>query len=216
MLKRIVNTLHKSFYVWTRNLHLYLGLFLSPFVLVFVLSTVILNHPALAPARAAQALHEVKDVELPPGLEKLEGVERLEALKNVMRQAGVSGEINFVRYVPKEHRMVVPVLKPGQDTTLDLNLATGRVQVERRNTGLRDALVYLHKSPGPHNAAVRGNWVYTRLWGWLTDATVYTLLLISISGVYLWAVLKAERNIGLVLLGAGGLSFAGVIYAIVA
>jgi hypothetical protein len=68
----------------------------------------------------------------------------------------------------------------------------------------------------PHNAAVRGNWVYTRLWSWLTDATVYMLLLISVTGVYLWAVLKAERRIGLVLLGAGALSFAGAIYAIVA
>ncbi len=208
-----MNPLRKSFYVWTRDLHLYLGLFLSPFVLVFGISTVVLNHPALAPAGAGQALHEMTAA-VPPGLEKLEGIERLEALKSVMRQAGVSGEINFVRYMPKENRMIVPVLKPGQDTTLDLNLATGRLQVERRNTGLRDALVYLHKSPGPHNAAVRGNWVYTRVWSWLTDATVYMLLLISISGVYLWAVLKAERNIGLVLLAAGALSFAGVIYAI--
>ena len=63
---------------------------------------------------------------------------------------------------------------------------------------------------------MRGNWVYTRLWGGLADATVYMLLLISVTGVYLWAVLKAERKIGLVLLGAGALSFAGVIYAIVA
>ena len=211
-----MKVLHKSFYIWTRNLHLYLGLFLSPFVLVFGISTVILNHPAPAPARAAQALREVKDVEVPRGLEKLQGIERLEALKSVMRQAGVSGEIDFVRYVPKENRMIVPVRKPGQETTLDLNLTTGRLQVERRNTGVQDALVYLHKSPGPHNAAVRGNWVYTRLWGGLADATVYMLLLISVTGVYLWAVLKAERKIGLVLLGAGALSFAGVIYAIVA
>jgi hypothetical protein len=210
-----VNPLRKNFYVWTRNVHLYLGLFLSPFVLVFGISTVVLNHPALAPAHAAQALTEVT-VEVPPGLEKLEGMERVEALKSVMRQAGVSGEIDFVRYMPKENRMIVPVLKPGQETTLDLNLATGRVQVKRRNARLRDALVYLHKSPGQHNAAVRGNWVYTRLWGWLTDATVYMLLLISISGIYLWAVMKAERKIGIVLLGAGALSFAGAIYAIVA
>ncbi len=207
---------HKSFYVWTRDLHLYLGLFLSPFVLVFGISTLVLNHPALAPPVAGQALRQVKHVHVPPGLEKLDGTERLAALKSVMRQAGVSGEINFVRYVPKENRMIVPVLKPGQETTVDLNLKTGRLEVERRSAGLREALVYLHKSPGPHNAALRGNWVYTRLWAWLADTTVYAVLLMSVSGVYLWAVLKAERKIGLVLLGAGALSFAGVILAIVA
>ena len=210
-----MNGLHKNFYLWTRNLHLYLGLFLSPFVLVFGISTVILNHPSLAPAAAPKALSEVI-VQVPPGLEKLEGAERLDALKIVMRQAGVSGEINFVRWVRKENRMIVPVFKPGQEVNLDLDLTTGRLQIERRNTGLRDALVYLHRSPGPHNAAVRGNWFYTRLWGWLTDATVYMLLLISVTGVYLWAVLKAERRIGLLLLGAGALSFAGAIYAMVA
>ena len=212
-----MNGLYKNFYVWTRDIHLYLGLFLSPFGLVFGVSTVVLNHPELAPAREAPALDRVmENVEVPAGLEKLEGMERVEALKTVMRQAGVSGEINFVRYIPKENRMVAPVVKPGEETTLDLNLATRRVTVERRKTGLRDALAYLHKSPGPHNAAERGNWVYTRLWGWLTDVTVYALLFLSISGVYLWAVLKAERRIGLALLGAGVLSFAGVIYAIIA
>ncbi len=41
----------------------------------------------------------------------------------------------------------------------------------------------------------------------LVDTTVYLLLFITISGVYMWAVIKAERKIGLVLLGAGSLSF---------
>lgn len=34
-------------YRWTRNLHLYVGLFLSPFVLVYAASAVLLNHAYL-------------------------------------------------------------------------------------------------------------------------------------------------------------------------
>ena len=72
----------------------------------------------------------------------------------------------------------------------------------------------LHKMPGQHLANLRGNWVYMRLWRWLADATVYLVLFLSISGIYLWAVLRAERRIGLMLLAAGACSFFGLLYAL--
>lgn len=65
----------------------------------------------------------------------------------------------------------------------------------------------LHKSPGPHLADMRMNWVYMRIWRWLADATVYLLLFVSASGIYLWHVIRAERRAGLVLLAAGAISF---------
>ena len=58
------------------------------------------------------------------------------------------------------------------------------------------------------------NWTYMRAWRWLADATVYLILFISVSGVYLWYVLRAERRIGVILLFAGGLLFFGVTYAL--
>jgi len=58
------------------------------------------------------------------------------------------------------------------------------------------------------------NWTYMRAWRWLADATVYLILFISVSGVYLWYVLRAERRIGVILLVAGGLLFFGVTYAL--
>jgi len=209
----------KAFYVFIRDLHLYFGLFISPFVLVFAISTLVLNHPGLAPEKSGQAPATeriAQNVEIPDALERLEGREQVRALQGIMGQLGISGEVGFIRYIPEENRIIMPVLKPGQAITLDLDLAARQVKVQRRSTGLRDALVYLHKSPGPHNVAVRGNWGYTRLWGWLADMTIYLLFFISISGIYLWFVLKAERKIGLVLLGAGAVSFATVIYVIAA
>ena len=35
-----------TFYLWIRNLHLYFGLFVIPLVLVFAISTMMLNHNA--------------------------------------------------------------------------------------------------------------------------------------------------------------------------
>jgi len=73
-------------------------------------------------------------------------------------------------------------------------------------------MAYLHKTPGPHNADLRGNWFWTRVWQWLADGSVYLLLFVSASGVYLWLTLKAERRIGVALLGAGAVSLFGFLY----
>jgi hypothetical protein len=49
----------------------------------------------------------------------------------------------------------------------------------------------------------------------MADATVYLILFVSVSGIYLWYVLRGERATGLVLLCAGGLSFFGMAYALI-
>jgi hypothetical protein len=46
------------------------------------------------------------------------------------------------------------------------------------------------------------------------DGTAYVLLFITISGVYLWVALRAERRIGWTLLFAGAATFAGLVYAV--
>jgi len=139
---------------------------------------------------------------------------RVEKVKEVMRQIGVTGEVSFVRL--NDGGLIVPVQKPSQEITLHIFPQNNTVTVERRNTGIWDAMMYLHKSPGPHLANIRGNWVYTRIWRWAADATVYLLLFISATGIYLWLILKAERKIGLVILGAGVISFMGVVYVLCA
>jgi hypothetical protein len=55
-----------------------------------------------------------------------------------------------------------------------------------------------------------------RVWRWLADATVYLVIFITASGIYLWTVLRSERRTGIALLVAGAVSFFGVVYALVA
>jgi hypothetical protein len=163
----------KRFYLVTRDLHLYLGLFISPFVLVFAISVFFLVHswiPGGAKGRAPNT-RAAAGLQLPPNLEQLSDRDRVNALRGVLDQAGVKGEVIFIRYVPKEHRLVVPVTVPGRETTVDINLETRIVTIEERSTGLWDAVVVLHKLPGPHGGDIRMNWVYLRIWRWLADAT---------------------------------------------
>ena len=45
---------------------------------------------------------------------------------------------------------------------------------------------------------------------------MYLTLFITVSGIYLWVALKAERRIGVALVLAGAVTFWGLVYAIVA
>ena len=208
----------RRFYVLTRDLHLYVGLFLSPFVLVFSVSVFYLVHGNAqrpAPDQAASS-RTVNNLIVPAGLAGLQGRARIDALRPVLQQAGVSGEIDFVRHVPSEHRLIVPVRLPTRDTVVSLDYDQRTATISSRDHSLSDALVYLHKMPGPHNADVRGNSPLMRWWQLLADATAYLTLFITLSGIYLWVALKAERRVGLILVAAGAIAFWGLVYAIAA
>jgi hypothetical protein len=203
----------RAFYRWTRDLHLYVGLFVSPFVIAFAASVLFLNHATIDTA-ASTSRATFRDVTIPPGIEVARGRDAADRARAVLNQVGVIGEIGFVRIVSKERRLLIPVSKPGVETIVDVDVSTRTAVVSRRATGILESVAYLHKMPGPHNADVRGNWVGTRVWRWLSDGTVYLLLFISVSGLYLWFAIKAERRIGLAFLGAGAFSFFVLIYGL--
>jgi hypothetical protein len=199
-------------YRWTRALHLYVGLFLSPFVLVYAVSAVLLNHAALPWGGQDARATETRTVRVAVA----DAEDGLAVARQVRAQVGVRGEIGFVSRKPGSPRLSFPVETPGRTTRVRVDLATGVATVERTDTGVWDAAIWLHKMPGPHNVKLRGNWVFTRLWGWLADGTVYLLLFLSATGAYLWTVLKAERRTGLIVLGAGALSLVAILVGIVA
>jgi hypothetical protein len=203
------------FYWLTRDLHLYLGLFISPFVLAFSVSVFFLVHswtPKLAPDAARARV--VSSLNLPTDLPKLSGRPLVDALKPILESMNVPGEIGFVRHRVKEEVLIIPVSIPGRATSVSLDLTRHEAAIVTRETGLADALMTLHKSPGGHGPDIRMNWFVMKAWRWFADATVYLTLFISFSGIYLWYVLRAERRIGFILLFAGTLTFFGIAYAV--
>jgi hypothetical protein len=184
---------------WMRCLHLYMGLFISPFLVIFAVSAILVNHGWRAPDATA-ATHRQVAIALP---ESLLGLDRA---REILRQANVAGEVDFFHDTPEGFRILVS--RPSRKITIGVNLSARTADIEDRPATLAERLVYLHKYPGPHNANIRGNWLFTRLWGVLSDGTVYLLLFVLIAGLYLSLTLKSERTAGLVFLAAGGLSFA--------
>ena len=200
-------------YTWMRDLHLYLGLAAGPLVLVFAVSVLILNHPPAGPA-PPPVLSGSGVVRIPEGIEKMEGMPRAAAGQEILAQLGVTGEIGWITYSAKQGTLTFPVTRPGRQGTVRVSLADRRATVEWTPWRFAEAVNWLHKLPGPHLNNIRGNWAGTRVWRVLADWLVYVLLFVTVSGIYLWAVVRAERRIGLVLLGLGAVSFLGVVYAL--
>ena len=202
-----------SIYRFTRNVHLYVGLFFSPFVLVFAFSVFALVHswlPGKEPGRPVT----VSNLPLPPNLQGLSGRALIDAIRPALDKANVHGEVGWVEHRVRQGQLVIPVTVPGRLSTVTIDMAKREASIDPQTTGLMDALVVLHKAPGPHLVDIRMNWFYMRVWRWFADGAVYGLILVTASGLYLWQVLRAERTAGLILLGAGTISFFGLIYAI--
>jgi hypothetical protein len=156
------------------------------------------------------------NLRVPLDIAHLQGRTKVDALRPVLEQLGVHGEIDFVRHVASEHRLIIPVRTPGLDTLVSLDYEQRSSLVTSRRQAFGDAFAYLHKMPGPHNADIRGNSRLMRAWRVVADATTYLVLFITVSGIYLWVALKAERRVGLLLLLAGAVTFCGLVYAIAA
>lgn len=213
MERQIKTSAERTVYRWTRDFHLYLGLFVSPFVLLFSASVFFLNHGKVR-VGAETLVETCQGLSIPAGIADAQGREAVSRVRQLLEQCGISGEIGFVRNQRKEQLLVIPVLKPGRELMVTIDLAARALSISKRAMGMWETIAYLHKTPGPHNAAIRGNWFWTRAWRWLADGTVYVLLFISLTGLYLWLAIRAERRIGVVLLTAGALSFFGSIFAI--
>ncbi len=192
----------KRFYQWTRTLHLYLGLFISPFLLLYAVSTIYLNR-SLRPKPVDEQRGTVP-LQLDPGLEGMDLVNR------VLDQLELSGEIAGRGRV-QNNQTVIRVARPGMVKVVTVNLDQQQATIIERSNGLLGAINYLHFNPGLHRVP---NWGMTRFWGWLADTTVYVTLFLTLTGIYLWLFIKAERKIGWIMLGGGFASFVSLILAI--
>lgn len=193
---------------WMRDLHLYTGLFLCPFVLIFAVSTILLNHTWLP----WDGGPDDTVVEMSLGESMPADLEKLDQARWILEHTGISGEIQSIQY--RGSSIIVPVGIPGEQISISLDTESQTASIYRKTTGLWDRLIYLHKTPGPHLAGFRGNWIFVKIWRALVDASVALILFSTASGIYLWILIRAQRRTGLVLLGSGALTFVLLVAAL--
>jgi hypothetical protein len=199
----------KKIYSLIRGLHLYFGLFISPFILVFSISVLVFNNGGfLNKFLPVEKLSEVRT-----GLDNIPyDTTDLGTAKAIIGKLGIEGEIDFI--AKNSGTISFPVNKPGLKTRVELDTNTKIVTITRQKEGLLRGLSYLHIMPGQHNAKIRGNSVFIKIWRKMADAVVYLLIFLTTSGIFLWYFTGSERESGVFALIFGGIIFTSLLYLI--
>ena len=199
----------RKYYPLLRSLHLYFGLFISPFVLIFSISVFVFNHPqVMASLSPVKPLDEVKT--------KLDRIPYdttdLLTARAIIQKLGIDGEVDFIHQ--NEDRISFPVKNPGLLTHITVKKNTDSVFISSQREGAYRAMAFLHSMPGPHNQKIRGNSVLIKVWRILADVVVYLLLFLTVSGVFLWYFFKVERSVGYFSITLGAALFVSLLLLI--
>ena len=199
----------KKYYPLVRSLHLYFGLFISPFILIFSISALVFNHVGflnrMSPVKSLPEIR-IKLDEIPYDTTDLG------TAKAIISKLGIVGEIDFIS--KNNSRISFPVNKPGLKTRVEVNTLTDSVVITMQMEGSMRAMSYLHLMPGQHNVQIRGNSVFLKIWRLIADAVVYLVMFLTVSGIFLWYFLKGERKTGLYSIIIGVLFFTGLLLLI--
>ena len=179
-----------------RRTHLYLGMLLVPWVVIYALSTVTLNHaetfrPYRNEARLWEKVWE-KDyaVDVPNGPKeqgalaaKILATEGIDA-RFVANRQGRQFNINLPKF--------------RQPRRLIYDLGEKKLRMERRVPSVVETLVRLHERTGYGRGGFLDN-----LWAFAVDVFCVTTFAWIATGLYLWWKLEQTRRWGFLALGGG-------------
>ena len=206
----------KKYHNLVKDIHFHTSLFISPFIIIFSLSALVLNHNVIDWQEDWRkwtfSVDHTVDKTVGFNIATTDKSD-IDYARDILKQVNISGEIaNVFR---DSIKLYIPVTKPGYRISIKADLKSGIAYVNSEQTNFWKKLIWLHKMPGPHNANIRGNWIYTEFWSSLVDFSIICLFFSGITGIILWYNLKNERNIGLIALIIGLLSIASLIIGLI-
>jgi len=171
-----------------RNIHLAVALLGLPFLLVYAFSAIQMTHRGRPKVRQQRIKTE-------PG--RMDG---RELARELMERQGLKGELQQVANVPRGYRL--RITRPGTSYDIDYTRESGEIYIRTTTSGFLEFMSGLHRSAG--------FWHGYRPVNWWSVAVVWAsaaILLMGISGVWMWFVRSQDRIIGVILLainlGAG-------------
>lgn len=188
-------------YRWLRNTHLLLGLFTFAMVLMYGLSSIVMVHRDWWPWKYEPS---EKTVSLEAGLPDGRAVARA-----LMKSHGVWGDLAQIGQT--EGGMRVQINRPGNVTEAVYRTATGDTHLKIQRAAFGGMLAALHHARGWTHESI-----WMNLWGVLVGLVSIGLMVLGVTGVYLWFKIHDERVIGGILLAASlgfGLSLVVLIRA---
>ena len=188
---------------WNRKIHYYLGLFFLFFLWLFSLTGLLLNHGQWRLAAAANARTETR---FERGIEPPAGEDDLARARDVMRQLGLTGEIELPAAAQAQGRFDFSVNRPKDASQVKVDLSTKRASVQHfQNSGWAVFRIFhtfsgsRFNAPGSHR-----DWILTSAWTLAMDALSAGLVVIVLGSYYMWFRFKRKNlAVGIAVLAAG-------------
>ena len=188
-----------SFLLVVRRLHLYLGLVLLPWVVLFGVSSYPFSHPVSEQPAWTVIGDRQYSVDAAAGTDARTVGERMH------RDAGFRGGFYANRPSPRQ----VTVYHPDFFHPVRINYFAdqGRLLIERREFYWRQVLTSMHAHAGYE---LGGFW--NIVWAVVIDALCVALVLWIASGLVMWWLLPGSRNWGWVAIAGGLATFAILVF----
>ena len=199
-----------TFVVWNRRAHYYLGLYLLFFCWLFAFTGLLLNHPRW---QFAQFWPKRVQSTTEHALQAPGGSSDIERARDVLRQLGVAGEIQWPSTQRANGPFAFQVSRPGLVIDVKADLTSGRATVHRTALNAWGVMHVLHTFTGLPATDPRHtrDWTLTTVWALAMDAVAAGLIVMVLSSYIMWYRLKAKRRGGVIALLLGFGSCAGFV-----
>ena len=186
-----------------RRVHMFTGLFLAPWMLMYALSTMVMTHSDFVFSfYSSKSPTMVTERELDYTRSFPTNVTREQIGQQILQDVGLDGT-HYVSggkdgkpvVVNRQHALI------SQRITFDASKS--KVVIEREEFRTPTFLERLHRRRGYNHP-----YALEDTWGFTVDVAVVTMVFWSLSGVWLWWELKTTRGWGTLSLTAGVVLFA--------
>ena len=174
-------------YKTIRDLHLLFASFSLPFLIMYGVSAVQMSHSTWFQMKPA--VHE-RQMPLAAGQTDARALAR----EIMDRDSTVRGEVTSVQ--TNERAIDLRIVVPGTVHEVKYDRASGTAQVKTSVAGVMGMLNRLH-----HWAGFWHEPTAMKAWAFAVAIVSAALLLMGVTGLYMWFTRRSERRIGLVLLG---------------
>ncbi len=199
--------------VWNRRVHYYLGLFLLFFIWLFAFTGLLLNHPRW---QFAQFWPNRIQTTTEHTIAVVTAANDTDRARDVMRQLGVAGELQWPATQPANGPFTFQVNRPGFNVDVKADLQAGRATVQRTQLNAWGVMHILHTFTGAPAADSRNrrDWTLTTLWALSMDAVAGGLIVMVLGSYVMWFRLRAKRIGGISALALGFISCGAFIGAL--
>ncbi|PYV38033.1 MAG: hypothetical protein DMG06_26595 [Acidobacteria bacterium] len=173
-------------YRWLRNIHLVSGLFSFLFLFTYGWSAVQMAHRtwfSLEP--------EIRETQVAVGSEVSDNPRAL--ARTLMDDYGLRGGLDEIKQTPEGYKLRIS--RPGTEYEVSYSRARGEAKVRTFRANFPGMLNSLH-----HVAGFRRGDGLQKTWAALVGVVSVGLVLLALTGIYLWFKLFNERGVGIVLL----------------